>query len=82
MRNAEAPPEGPLLQGIRVDAAFRVGMPCAREGRMPLRKTKKKPKRKRGTRRKVSIAPTRLRGGTRDRVRRRDRLKGHPGQGQ
>jgi hypothetical protein len=41
-RNAEAPPEGPLLQGIRVDAAFRVGMPCAREGRRPLRKTKMK----------------------------------------
>jgi hypothetical protein len=41
MRNVEAPPEGPFLQGIRVDAAFRVGMPCAREGRLPLRKPKR-----------------------------------------
>jgi hypothetical protein len=42
-RNAEASPEGPLLEGIRVDAAGRVGMPCTREGQRPL-----KPKKRRG----------------------------------
>jgi hypothetical protein len=33
---------------MRVDAAFRVGMPCAREERLPLRKTKRKTKKKSG----------------------------------
>ena len=36
---------------------------------------------KKGTRRRVSIAPTRS-GGTRDRVQSRDRLKRHPSAGQ
>src|ERR1700681_2950715 len=40
--NAEAPPEGPLLEGIRVDAAGRVWMPCAREGRRPLENQERK----------------------------------------
>ena len=34
-RDAEAPPEGPAC-GRRVDAAARVWMPCARQGRRPL----------------------------------------------
>jgi hypothetical protein len=54
-------------KGRRVDAVLRVGMPCAREGRPPLRQTKGKPKKRRIRR---SEATT-----TRQR---RDRLKGHP----
>ena len=35
-RNAEGPHEGPrLFAGMRGDAAFRVWMPCAREGLAP-----------------------------------------------
>ena len=64
-RNAEAPPEGPPLQGIRVDAAFRVGMPCAREGRSPIENPKMKNGIWAGAQRRPFASPG-------------DRLKGHP----
>src|SRR6266436_5799067 len=57
-RNAEAPHEGaPFLRGYVGDAAFRVWMPCPREGRHPLETQKWKNGRMGGAQRSHSPAP-------------------------